>query len=117
LTALRGAPSLHAIARASRVGPPVAEGGARGRGRGPVGRPAGKLGGALRLAARRSAGGAGERHSGGWCLVFKGSTTRRERARLGAAVRELAGGIPCLGQRMRQARPGTGRRWSPSPTG
>ena len=41
----------------------------------------------------------------------------KERARLGAAVRELAGGIPCLGQRMRRALPGTGRCCSPSPTG
>ena len=40
-----------------------------------------------------------------------------ERARLGAAVRELAGGVPCLGQRMRRTRPGTGRCCSPSPTG
>ena len=37
-----------------------------------------------------------------------------ERARLGAAVCELAGGIPCLGQRMRRARPGTGRCCPPS---
>ena len=41
----------------------------------------------------------------------------QEGARLGAAVRELAGGIPCLGRRMRRARPGTGRCCSPSPTG
>jgi nucleoside-diphosphate-sugar epimerase len=41
----------------------------------------------------------------------------KERARLGAAVRELAGGIPCLGPRMIRARPGTGRCCSPSPTG
>src|SRR6266540_2178772 len=40
-----------------------------------------------------------------------------QRTRLGAAVRELAGGIPCLGQRMRRARPNTGRCCSPSPTG
>ena len=40
----------------------------------------------------------------------------KEGARLGAAVRELAGGIPCLGQRMRR-RPSTGRCCSPSPTG
>jgi hypothetical protein len=41
----------------------------------------------------------------------------QERARLGAAVRELAGGIRCLGRRMRRARPPTGRCCSPSPTG
>ena len=40
-----------------------------------------------------------------------------EGTRLGAAVRELAGGIPCLGQRMRRARSPTGRCCSPSPTG
>jgi nucleoside-diphosphate-sugar epimerase len=40
-----------------------------------------------------------------------------ERTRLGAAVRQLAGRIPCLGQLMRQARPSTGRCCSPSPTG
>ena len=49
----------------------------------------------------------------------RGSLERegKEGARLGAAVRELAGGIPCLGQRMRRARPSTGRCCSPSPTG
>src|ERR1700683_2076638 len=40
----------------------------------------------------------------------------REGTRLRAALRELAGGIPCLGQRMRR-RPRTGRCCSPSPTG
>ena len=34
----------------------------------------------------------------------------QEGTRLGAAVRELAGGIPCLGQRMRRARSPTGSR-------
>ncbi len=37
-----------------------------------------------------------------------------EGARLGAVVCELAGGVPCLGQRMRRARPGTGRCCPPS---
>ena len=41
----------------------------------------------------------------------------QEGARLGASVRELAGGIPCLGQQLRRPRPGTGRCCSPSPTG
>jgi len=44
----------------------------------------------------------------------------QERARLGAAVSELAGGIPCLGPIMRSMawrRRSTGRCCSPSPTG
>ena len=43
----------------------------------------------------------------------------QETARLGAAVPELAGGVPCLGPRMRPVAGGrsTGRCCSPSPTG
>ena len=41
----------------------------------------------------------------------------QEGTRLGAALPELAGGVPCLGQGMTLARPATGRCCSPSPTG
>jgi nucleoside-diphosphate-sugar epimerase len=49
----------------------------------------------------------------------RGSSNEKARKELGwgAAVPELAGGLPCLGQRVRRARPGTGRCCSPSPTG
>jgi nucleoside-diphosphate-sugar epimerase len=49
----------------------------------------------------------------------RGSSNEKARKELGwgAALPELAGGVPCLGQGMTLARPATGRCCSPSPTG
>ncbi|WP_207786359.1 NAD-dependent epimerase/dehydratase family protein [Micromonospora globispora] len=103
----RGAPGVYNVVDDDPA--PVAEAAVPGQGRG---REAAAAPARLaRAAARRGVRG-GPDDRGARVLESEG----KEGARLGAAVRELAGGIPCLGQRMRRARPSIGRCCSPSPT-
>ena len=105
----RGAPGIYNVVdRRSGAGRGVAAVPGPGRGR----EAAAAGAGLARAAAGRGVRGGPDDH-----LARLLEREGQERARLGAAVRELAGGIPCLGQRMRRARPGTGRCCSPSPTG
>src|SRR5262249_22058260 len=85
-------PSRAATWTASSGPPPGGTGAAGPGGRGRGERTRGEVGRAARRRARRSAGGARERHSCGWCLVFEGKHHAEGKGSAGSRGTRAGGG-------------------------